>query len=132
MLSTPRPWYAKGVFETDENLDPRKATTGYAVLVSLLAYCQRVPWALSALADKPLTHCVRWCARARAAQLTDLTRIWWQQLSVTELVEAMKVSPEHAAAMCLRPVPAPSARCAICLRPAFGGTAGTTRKPRAA
>jgi hypothetical protein len=67
VLSTPRPWYAKGVFETDENLDPRKATTGYAVLVSLLAYCQRVPWALSALADKPLTHCVRWCARARGA-----------------------------------------------------------------
>ncbi len=30
----PRPWYVKGVFETDDSLDPRHATTGYVVLVS--------------------------------------------------------------------------------------------------
>ena len=37
--------------------------------------------------------------RLRTVQLTDLTRVYWQQLSVTELVEVMKISPDHAAAM---------------------------------
>ena len=49
--------------------------------------------------------------RLRTVQLTDLTRVYWQQLSVTELVEVMKTSPDHAAAMYVAAVRVDGNRC---------------------
>ena len=82
-----RTWYVKGVFETDDSLDPGRDVTGYAVLVSSFG-----------LGGEQRAQCLH---DGCAVQLTDLARVWWQQFSITELVEAMKISPDHAAAMCV-------------------------------